>query len=170
MPNIGAVIREEIQRLARRVSRQMNARLKSDVVALKRQSAAHKKILTQLRRDNSKLIADLKARLAAPPAAHEKEWEHARLSPRNIRSQRARLGLPREAIARLVGVSAGAVQTWEGGQSKPGDQARAALVAIRRIGKRDARWRLETLGRSGHKAAARPVAPAQKRSTVRRKK
>jgi hypothetical protein len=60
------------------------------------------------------------------------------------------------------------VQTWEGGHSKPGDQARAALVAIRKIGKRDARWRLETMGLKGRKAAARPVAPIRKKSASRR--
>jgi DNA-binding transcriptional regulator YiaG len=135
---------------------------------LKRQGSEHKRVLAQLRRDNSKLIADLKTRLTAPPSAPEKDLEHARLSPRIVRAQRARLGLSREAFANLLGVSAGAVQTWEGGHSKPGDQARAALVAVRKIGKREARWRLETLGMNDRKPASRPVAPARKKTVTRR--
>ncbi|MDE2425924.1 MAG: helix-turn-helix domain-containing protein [Elusimicrobia bacterium] len=116
---------------------------------LKHQVAAHTKTIALLKHDNAKLLSDLKERLAVPPSAPKKELEHARLSPRLIRAQRARLGLSREAFATLLGVSAGAVQTWEGGQSRPGEQARAALVAIRKLGKREARWRLETLGGEG---------------------
>lgn len=169
MPNIGAILREEIQRLARRVSRQSTARLKKEIASLKHQGAEHKRLLAQLRRDNSKLIADLKGRLATPPSAPEKELEHARVSPRIVRAQRARLGLSREAFAKLLGVSAGAVQTWEGGRSKPGDQARTALVAIRKVGKREARWRLETLGMNGHKPASRPTAPKRRKSAATRR-
>ena len=59
------------------------------------------------------------ARLAAPPTTSEDEVKRARLSPRLIRSQRARLGLSRDAFAKLVDVSAGAVMAWEGGRSRP---------------------------------------------------
>lgn len=143
MPNIGAVLREEIQRLARRVSRQADAKLRKDVVFLKRRVAELARTTEQLRRDNAKLLADYKERMTTPPTASGKEIEHAHLGPHLIRSQRARLGLSREAFGKLVGASAGAVLAWEGGRSKPRDKHRAALIAIRRLGKREARWRLE---------------------------
>ncbi|MDE2491084.1 MAG: helix-turn-helix domain-containing protein [Elusimicrobia bacterium] len=66
------------------------------------------------------------------------------MGPRLVQAQR-KLGLSREAFARLLGVSAGAVTAWEGGRSKPRAEARGALVAVRALGKREARWRLEAL-------------------------
>jgi DNA-binding transcriptional regulator YiaG len=149
--NIGRLLKEEIQRLARRVARRESAGLKKDVAALKRQSAADKRALAALRRDNARLIEDFRARLSVPPAAPAKAVNHARLSPRLIRSLRARLGLPRQAFAKLVGVSAGAVVTWEAGRARPRDAAKAALVSLRGVGKREARWRLQTL--DGHASA-----------------
>lgn len=143
MPNIGAVLREEIQRLARRVSRQAAAKHRKDVVFLKRRLGELSRTTEQLRRDNAKLLSDYKERMTAPPTATGKEVEHSHLGPSLIRSQRTRLGLSREAFGKLVGASAGAVLAWEGGRSKPRDKNRAALIAVRRLGKREARWRLE---------------------------
>lgn len=165
MPNFGAVLRAEIQRLALRVSRKANGQLKKDVVHMKHQIAALNKHVDQLRHDNSKLIADLKGRLVAPPIADKDSLEGARLSPRLIHAQRERLGLSREAFAKLLGVSAGAVMTWEGGRSKPRAEARAALIAVRKLGKREVRWRLEALNGNGRRPApdkARPTAPKRK--------
>jgi DNA-binding transcriptional regulator YiaG len=171
MPNIGVVLREEIQRLALRVSRKADGRLKKDVVHMKHQIAELNKYVGQLRRDNAKLISDLKDRLATPPAAVKKVLEGARMSPRLVRAQRARLGLSREAFAKLVGVSAGAVMNWEGGKSKPREEARAALIAVRQFGKREARWRLEALSSNGNGHSAAPKRaekPAHKRKAAAR--
>lgn len=86
MPDIGTTLKEEIKRLARRVVRQENATLHRDVSALKHQAARDKQTVLQLQRDGARLLSDLKARLAAPPAVPQKELEHARLSPRLIRA------------------------------------------------------------------------------------
>jgi DNA-binding transcriptional regulator YiaG len=161
MPNIGSLLKEEFNRLARRVARQADAKLKKDVVYLKHQVAQLKRTAQRLQRDNAKLLADLTERLAAPPSAAPKDLKNARLSPRLIRAGRARLGLSREDFAKLVGVSAGAVVAWEGGRSKPREDARRALIAVRRLGRRDARWRLEALKAEG--SGHRP-APKQARS------
>jgi DNA-binding transcriptional regulator YiaG len=106
-----------------------------------------------------------------PPAADKEALEGARMSPRLVRSQRARLGLSREAFAKLVGVSAGAVVNWEGGKSKPREEARAALIAVRQLGKREARWRLETLSANGNGHSAvlkRAKRPSRKRKAAAR--
>lgn len=151
MPNIGAVLREEIQRLARRVSRQADAKIRKDVVFLKRRVAELTKTADLLRRENAKLLSDYTERMTAPPTASGKEVEHAHLGPHLIRSQRTRLGLSREAFGRLVGASAGAVLAWEGGRAKPREKNRAAIIAVRKLGKREARWRLEALAANGRK-------------------
>jgi DNA-binding transcriptional regulator YiaG len=71
--------------------------------------------------------------------------KHSRISPRLVKSQRTRLGLSRQAFSKLLGVSAGAVVAWEGGRSKPRAAAKAALIAIREVGRREAKRRLEAL-------------------------
>lgn len=145
MPNLAAVLRTEISRLARRSMRPIYAPIKKDVAALKRALAQQKRLVARLTKDNNRLMADLNARLAAPPTVSEDEVQHARLSPRLIHSQRSRLGLSRDAFAKLVGVTGGAVLGWEGGRSKPRTAAKAALIAVRKLGRREARRRLEVL-------------------------
>ncbi|MBI2384684.1 MAG: hypothetical protein HYV14_01600 [Elusimicrobia bacterium] len=165
MPNIGVILKDEIQRLARRVSRQADAKLRKDVVFLKRKVAELTRSAEQLRRDNAKLLMDYKERMAAPAVASGKELEHAHLGPSLIRAQRARLGLSREAFGKLVGASAGAVLAWEGGRSKPRDKARAALIAVRKLGKREVRWRLEAMTPNGRKPAA-PAASVPRKASA----
>ena len=145
MPNLGAVLRSEISRLARRSTRPLVTSIKKDVAALKRALAEQKRLVARLSKDNARLVADLNTRVATPPTASADEVQHARLSPRLIRSQRARLGLSRDSFAKLVGVSGGAVLAWESGRSRPRAAAKAAIVAIRKLGKREARERLAVL-------------------------
>lgn len=162
MPDIGTILKDEIKRLARRVARQENAALHRDVIALKHQAARDKRTILQLQRDGTRLLSDLKTRLSAPPVIPQEELQHARLSPRLIRAQRTRLGLSREAFGKLAGVSAGAVLAWESGRSKPRADAKAALVALRGLGKREARWRLEALNSNGHRPKERTHGGAKK--------
>ncbi|MBI5209534.1 MAG: hypothetical protein HY927_06110 [Elusimicrobia bacterium] len=145
MPNLNTILKAEITRLARRSVRPLYIPIKKDVTALKKALAQQRRTLTQLARDNARLMADLNTRIAATPTATDSEVQHARISPRLIRSQRQRLGLSRHAFAKLMGVRGGAVLAWEGGKSKPRAAAKAALVAIRKLGKREARKRLAVL-------------------------
>ncbi len=157
MPNLAAILKVEISRLSRRSLRPLYIPVKKDVAALKRALAEQKHLVARLAKDNMRLMADLNTRLAAPPSISEKDLRGARISPKLIKSQRARLGLSRMAFGKLLGVSGAAVLAWEGGRSKPRAAAKAALVAIRKLGKREARQRLAALaGSSGNgKAPAR---------------
>jgi DNA-binding transcriptional regulator YiaG len=150
MSNLGSILKSEIARLSRRSLRPLCIPIKKDVSALKRSLAQHKRLLAQLSRDNARLMADLNSKLAAPPTAPAEVVDRARLGPSLILSQRKRLGLSRSAFAKLLGVSGGAVVAWEGGRSKPRAAARAALIAVRQLGKRQARHRLAAvLGSNG---------------------
>jgi len=152
MPNINTILKSEISRLSLRSTRPLYSSLKKDVAWLKRQSAEQRRLLARLSRENARLVADLNTRLAAPPTVPEAELRHARLSPHMIRAQRRRLGLSRQAFGKLARVSAGSVFAWEGGRSKPRSAAKAALISIRALGKREARQRLEVLaGANGAK-------------------
>ena len=164
MPNLAAILKIEISRLARRSTRPLYVPIKKDVAALKRAMAEQKRLVARLARDNARLVADLNTRIAAPPRASDAEVKHARLSPRLIRSQRQRLALSQSAFGKLLGVSGPAVVAWEGGRSKPRAEAKAAIVAIRKLGKREARRRLAALaGSNGNgKAPARRPRKARK--------
>src|SRR5262245_7142585 len=89
------------------------------------------------------------------PGVTEEEARGARLSPSLIRKLRTRLALTQAGIARLVGVSAAAVVQWEQGRATPAGKNRAALVGLRRIGRREAKRLLASV-------------PAERRASRRR--
>lgn len=168
MPNLAAVLKTEIARLARRSMRPLYVPIKKDVAALKRALAEQKRLTARLVRDNARLVADLNTRLAAPPTASEAEVKNARLGPALIHAQRKRLGLSRADFAKLVGVSGGAVLAWEGGKSKPRAAAKGVIVAVRKLGKREARERLAAM--AGANGAAKPVRARRRRSRPRQRR
>jgi DNA-binding transcriptional regulator YiaG len=67
------------------------------------------------------------------------EVKAARLSPLLIKKLRARLAITQGELATLVGVSMSAVGSWEYGKAKPEGHNREALVALRKLGKREVR-------------------------------
>jgi len=54
-----------------------------------------------------------------------------------IQKLRRRLKLTQGELAKLVGVSVVAVGSWEAGRSRPQGSRRAALVALRKLGRRE---------------------------------
>ena len=66
-----------------------------------------------------------------------------RLSPQLIKKLRKRLNISQPELAILVGVSPAAVGFWETGKSNPRPDTKARLVALRSLGRRDARRLLE---------------------------
>lgn len=144
MPNIASVLKEEIRRLARKEIRDQVATLKSSV-------AEHRKALAELKRQNADLTRRLvflekreTRRLAKAPSAEQAK--DVRFSPKWVAADRKRLGFSAKEYARLVGVSMLTIYNWENGRSKPQAKQRAAWAAIRGLGKRQARRRLDLLG------------------------
>jgi len=162
MGKVETVVRAEIVRLARKELRGVLPALSRDVRELKRivsglrrsVSALEKLAAEQARRQQ----ADL-ARLEVP----EEELKVARLSPALIRKLRGRLGITQAELAALVGVSTGAVVGWEGGIISPRGSHRAAIIAVRKLGRREVRGLLE------QKKREQPAKPAKRRRARRRK-
>ena len=142
MPNIVAVLKAEICRLAKKEA-------KSATVQLKRASVQHRNDIAKLRKhigQQAKTIALLQRQSKAgrpQPAVAENPLAAARFSARSVKAQRNRLGLSAEKYAKLVGVSALTIYSWESGKSRPRKAQLAALVAVRGIGRREAARRLE---------------------------
>jgi DNA-binding transcriptional regulator YiaG len=135
MPKIEQILKSEITRLAKKQIRAACGPLAQEVRELKRRVSQLGKAVAGLDKLKAKVEAesvseDLK--LEVP----EEELKAARLSPLLIKKLRARVGVSQAQLASLIGVSGPAVAHWEQGVSRPQGQNRAALVALRGIGKR----------------------------------
>lgn len=153
MAKIETAIKEAIRRGARRHVREATTPLRRELRRLRRVVATVRRELRSVRD-----VAAQWQRMAQAtpwrPDVSEAEMRGARLSPRLVRKLRARLGLSQTGLARLAGVSTAAVTQWERGRSVPSGQNRRALVALRKLGRRDVKRLL---------AGARPAASARAR-------
>ena len=143
MANIAGVLRQEIQRLARKEIRTQTDLLRKDNARLKRDVAALKRSVVALERDAKRLVPQVAQLRQKTVKANVEEAQTAKLGPKLIAALRRRLKLTRNEFAKLVGVSPNSVYLWEIGQISPRVEARASIVALRGIGVREARARLE---------------------------
>jgi len=156
-------VRSSIMRIVRREMRSVVVPLARDVRELKRTASSLGRSVAALERMAAEQVRQQQAELSRLDA-REEEVKAARFSPTLIRKLRTRLGLTQAQLAALVGVSAGAVTAWERGGSAPRGANRAALVALRKLGRRDAKKLLAA------KAPSKPAGKPKRRKAARRKK
>jgi len=126
----------EITRLAKKQLRVTCLPLARDVRRLKRTVSALCRTVTVLAKLGAELRAQRTAERAKLAAAPE-EMKTARISPLLIKKLRKRLGISQSELATLIGVSTNAVGFWEQSKSRPTDRNRGALVALRKLGRRE---------------------------------
>ena len=143
MPNVAAVLKEEITRLARKEVRDQVGPLKKTVEKQRRTIVGLKRQIATLERNQGFLDKQEKRRLSKAPKAEAAEG--VRFSPKWVKADRRRLGLSAKDYALLVGVSALTIYHWESGKSKPRPKALAGWAEVRGIGKREAMRRFELL-------------------------
>ncbi len=148
MPNIANILKSEIARVSRKEIksavepvRKAAAKLRSDVAELKRQIAVLEKDNKRLRDVIAKGEGSSSQPAVDPAGESSKGW----ISGKGVRSLRKRLKLSQADFGKLAGVSANTVTNWEGkpGMLKLREPARDALLALRGIGIKEARRRLE---------------------------
>ncbi len=162
MGKVEAIIKSEIVRLAKREMRKVTTPLKKDVWTLKNAVSQLRKTMLDLERF---IALQRKEWEKKPPLkAAPEEVETSRLSPRLIRSLRRRLGLSQRDLARLAGVTPLAVYQWENGVFKPKKEKRGVLVALRKLGRRDAKKLLDEM-KAGEKKAPTPKKKAKTKSS-----
>jgi DNA-binding transcriptional regulator YiaG len=93
------------------------------------------------------------------------EVKASRLTPERIAGLRKKLGISQRELGVLVGASLGAVASWEKGKFKPRGDKKAALVALRKLKKRDVKKLLAE--KAGTKVKVKEKRPEVK---TRRKK
>ncbi len=143
MPNVAAVLREEITRLARKEIKDQVGPLKKTMAEQRRTIAELKRQIATLERNQGFLQKQEKRRLAKAPDA--KAAAGVRFSPKWVKADRKRLGLSAKDYGLLAGVSGLTIYNWESGNSKPRAKALAGWAEMRGIGKREALRRLELL-------------------------
>ena len=149
MPNIAKILKEEIRRIAKSQAKVLTTDLKKDVVKLKKFIAEQKRRITCLERDNAWLVEAEKRRIKEVPTIIPAQKSKAWITSKGVKALRKKLGLSQEAFAKLVGVSFATIFLWEKkkGALKLLENTKAAILAIRGIGAREAKRRLEVMGK-----------------------
>ena len=136
MGKMEQMLKSEITRLARKQMRATYLPLARNVRGLKRTVSALRKTVAVLAKLGAELQAQRTAGRAKMAAAPE-EVKAARISPLLIKKLRKRLGVTQGELATLIGVSTNAVGFWEQGKARPQGRNREALVALRKLGRRE---------------------------------
>lgn len=143
MPNIAAVLKEEIVRLARKEIRRQTNVLRKASVQYRKDIAEMKRRVSNLQRKVTPLEKQVLKNV--PSLAAEVDAEHVRFTAKGLRSQRKRIGLSAANYGKLIGVTDQTIYNWERGQARPGKEQLVRIASLRRMGKREARARLEQL-------------------------
>jgi len=146
MPNIAAVFREEMTRLARKEVKARTESMRKSIAQYRHDIASMKRTIAEQRKEIDFLKGREAKRIKSGPDPKASLNGNVRWSARSVRSQRKRLGLSAEDFGRLIGVSPQTVYNWEQGTSRARDEQFAAFREVREIGRREARRRLEMLG------------------------
>jgi DNA-binding transcriptional regulator YiaG len=143
MPNIAAVLKGEICRLAKKEvkiqvgkTQRASAQYRRDIANLKRIVSQQEKEINLLKKQSPQ---------QSQPQAEEESAENIRFSAKSVKAQRSRLGLSAADYGKLVGVSPLTIYSWEHGNSRPRKAQLAMLIAVRGIGKREALLKLAEL-------------------------
>lgn len=143
MPNIAAVLKDEIARIARKEVRVQTEEFKKASAHYRAHIAAMRRRIDDLERQ-LKRVGKAAGRAAAQEN-DEPEGVQRRFSATRLAAQRRKLGLSAAEFAALIGVSGQSVYKWEHGESRPRARQLEAIAALRGIGKREAAQRLAQL-------------------------
>ena len=133
MPNIAKILKEEIQRLSRK-------EVNLAIASLKKSNATLKKMLYKQTQRISALEKEKKIHGQIPTKTPGKDTDNFRITGKQVRSLRGRLGISQARLAKLLGVCDNIVCIWE---NKPGrlqiqkSEVRKALSDLKRMKKQD---------------------------------
>jgi DNA-binding XRE family transcriptional regulator len=147
MPNIASIFKQEILRLAGKAVRTAVMPLRKDKVALKKIARELKKRVERLEKDNKMLMGEQHRHKKLIIGAIPSDALSIRVTAKGMRSLRRKLGLTQEEFAKLVDVTAQTIWLWEQkeGALRVRDTTKKAIFAIRDLGAREAKRRLQDL-------------------------
>ena len=134
MGKVESTIKSEILRLAKREVKAAFLPLRREVWAMKLKLSGLSKGFAILNRQAKELRqGEARSKLEASP----EEVKASRLTPERIRNLRKKKSISQRELGILTGATTGAVLLWEKGKFKPNEDKKAALVALRKVTKRD---------------------------------
>ncbi len=145
MPNFVSAFKEEVRRLARKEVKDGTGKAHKFQAEMRRTLASLKRRVAKLETENRRLARATAGLKEQEAVASEDKADRLRISSTTIRTLRDRLRLTQADFAKLVGVSAQSIYQWErkGGRLRLRSNTKKALYAIRGLGAREARRRLE---------------------------
>jgi DNA-binding transcriptional regulator YiaG len=131
-----STIKSEIQRLAKREIRATFIPLRREVRNMRLKLSTLTKGVVSLNRMTKEMgLEEAKPKLEATP----EEVKASRLTSDRIRRLRNKLGISMRELGILTGTSLSAILSWEKGKFKPRGEKKVALVALRKLRKREVR-------------------------------
>lgn len=143
MPNIASILKVEIVRLARKELRTETEGLKKAAAQSRSDLSALKRKVASLEKQVARLERKAPGRVASPASGDGAT--RTRFSAKGLASKRHKLGLSAAEMGALLNVSAQTIYNWEAEKSKPRQAQLAAIAAVRSLGKRQVKARLEEL-------------------------
>jgi DNA-binding transcriptional regulator YiaG len=141
--NIATALKSEISRVARKEVRaevsalkKASSKYRSDIAELKRRIAQLERLVGQLNKGSRKKLAE-PADGAATTAT--------RYSAKNLAALRKKLDLSAADFGLLLGVSGASIYLWEQDKTRPRPRNMPAIVALRKMSRKDALQHLATL-------------------------
>ncbi len=136
MGKLESTIKSEIRRLAKREIRSTFIPLRREVRSMRLKLSGLSRGILFLNRMTKQLhLEEAKPKLEATP----EEVKASRLTPDRIRGLRKKLGISMRELGVLTGSSLSSILSWEKGKFKPRGEKKAALVALRKLRKREVR-------------------------------
>lgn len=143
MADIQSLFKSEIARLSRKVVKQYASPLHAAISAQRRDLAELRRQVTNLERTSRKLGKNSTKPLRVDEASASET--KLRFRAQGFRNHRERLGISAEEAGTLIGVSGQTVYNWEHGKATPRNSQLPAIAALRELGKREARRKLDEL-------------------------
>lgn len=143
MPNLTALLKQEISRLCRREIRKEVDTIKKASATYRRDIAALKRKVAELERKSARLtkLAGTQGK-KTPPELPDRP---VRFVAKGFRAHRTRFGLSASQMGKLLDVSEQSIYNWETERARPRREQMAKIVALRLWGKREAHARLQEL-------------------------
>ncbi|MFC1590957.1 hypothetical protein ACFL43_00365 [Thermodesulfobacteriota bacterium] len=146
MPNIATVLKDEIQRLARKEIKQAITPLIKSNSSLKKTISEHRRRIAALEKENKSLISQQskiqkQTQTEIPDLETGDIWIYAK----GLKSLRKRLGISQAALGKLTGASMQAVTLWEkktGRIKIRNPEVRSALAELKSMKKTEVQERL----------------------------
>jgi len=170
--NIAQVLKAEISRISKHEAKLLSAPTRSTAIILKKNVADLKTRLTTLEKSNKELQKQVATLIANQPQPIEQPEVKGWITGKGVKTLRRKTGLTQKELAKLTGVSKGCVVQWESkaGMLKLRDATKKAIMAVRGIGKVEARKRLDEMAPAKGKKAKVAKGKVKGRKASRRRK